>query len=116
MKSYIYIPRSLRSGAKHLRHAFKGYLASLPKKEFLRVWCSVAYLYPGLHPDGFEDEESGWPRVLRPLASEAWRRADTGEISDNELYCYQCCKARIRDELKEAKRKYPWLSSDHFAA
>jgi hypothetical protein len=46
----------------------------------------VAYLFPGLHPDGFEDADSGWPRVLKRFAAEAWRRADAGELTDEEMY------------------------------
>lgn len=55
-------------------------------KPNLRAWSSVAYLFPGLHPDGFEDADSGWPRVLKRFAAEAWRRADAGELTDEELY------------------------------
>ena len=40
----------------------------------------------GLRPDGYEDADSGWPRVLKRFAAEAWRRADAGELSDEELY------------------------------
>jgi len=69
-----------------LRLAFSGPLAELPTDAFVRAWCSVAYLFPGLHPDGFEDAESGWPRVLHPFAAEAWRRADSGELPDEGLY------------------------------
>jgi len=50
------------------------------------AWCAVAQLFPGLHPDGFEDADSGWPRVLFRFAAEAWRRADAGELQDAELY------------------------------
>lgn len=28
----------------------------------------------------------GWPRVLKPFASEAWRRAEAGELDDEELF------------------------------
>jgi hypothetical protein len=55
-------------------------------KANVRAWCSVAYLFPGLHPDGFEDADSGWPRVLKRFAAEAWRRAEAGELADEELY------------------------------
>jgi hypothetical protein len=55
-------------------------------KANLRAWCSMAYLFPGLHPDGFEDADSGWPRVLKRFAAEAWRRADAGELADEEMY------------------------------
>ena len=88
----------------------------LPRRDFLRAWCSIAYLYPGLHPDGYESADSGWPRVLKRFAAEAWRRARAGRFSDHELYCYQACKARLRRERAEIARVAPWLLSDHFTA
>ncbi len=54
--------------------------------------------------------------MLRRFAAEAWRRADAGELTDSELYCYQPCKARLRREREEIARLAPWLLSDHFAA
>ena len=72
----------------------------LPKREFLRAWCSVAYLYPGLHPDGFWEKENGWPRALQRFAAEAWRRSKAGQLTDNELYCYQATKARVTQARK----------------
>ena len=105
MKSYIYIPNSLRSAGRHLRIALTDSLERLPKPTFVRAWCAIAYLHPGLHPDGYESADSGWPRVLRNSRSEragrlaltpalsprrgrrftaeAWRRADAGELTDN---------------------------------
>ena len=44
----------------------------LPRRDFLR--------------DNSEDAESGWPRVLSRFAAEAWRRAEAGELADEELY------------------------------
>jgi hypothetical protein len=41
---------------------------------------------PGLHPDGYADVDSGWPRVLKHFATEAWRRVEAGEITEDELY------------------------------
>jgi hypothetical protein len=86
MKNAIYIPNRLRSAARQLRLALKQPLSELPHDTFVSAWCSVAYLFPGLHPDGFEDADSGWPRVLKRFAAEAWRRADAGELADEELY------------------------------
>ena len=43
-------------------------------------------LFPGLHLDGFEDSDSGWPRVLKPFATEAWRRFENGNLTEEELY------------------------------
>jgi hypothetical protein len=39
-----------------------------------------------LHPDGYDHPDSGWPRALKRFAAEAWRRADAGELADEELY------------------------------
>ena len=86
METNIYVPRSLRDAGKQIRIALQDNLTALPTREFVRAWCGVAYLFPGLHPDGYEDADSGWPRVLKPFAAEAWRRADTGELADDELY------------------------------
>jgi hypothetical protein len=52
----------------------------------VRAWSSVADLFPGLHPDGFEDADSGWPRGLQRFAAEAWRRVEAGAITAAELY------------------------------
>jgi hypothetical protein len=102
MKSYIYIPPSEVIAKRHVSEALKQTLRALPNKTFMRSWCSVAWLYPGLHPDGFEYRGSGWPKALKPLAGEAFRRRNAGTISDNELYPYQATKARIIHERKLA--------------
>lgn len=33
-----------------------------------------------------ENAASGWPRVLNRFAAEAWRRADAGDLTGDELY------------------------------
>ena len=76
----------LNFGCRHLRIALTDSLERLPKPAFVRAWCALAYLHPGLHPDGYASAESGWPRVLRRFAAEAWRRAEAGELADDELY------------------------------
>ena len=68
-----------------LRIALTDSLERLPKPTFVRAWCALAYLHPGLHPDGYESADSGWPRGLRRFAAEAWRRAEAGELADEEL-------------------------------
>jgi hypothetical protein len=90
----------LRSAGRELRLALKQPLDELPHGTFVRAWCSVAYLYPGLHPDGFEEPDSGWPRVLKPFAAEAWRRADFGLLADDELYCCDAQWSGIYDRLQ----------------
>ncbi len=59
MKSHIYIPPSCKTADKHLALALSRNLKILSKTDFIRAWCSLAYLYPGLHPDGYEDKTVG---------------------------------------------------------
>jgi hypothetical protein len=75
-----------RLSGRELHLAFHQPFSELLRKKFLRVWNSVAYLFPSLHPDGFEDAGSGWPRVLKRFAAEAWQRVETGELSEEELH------------------------------
>lgn len=86
MKNKLYVPDSARSAGRHLRHAFAEPLEQLPRTNFVQAWCSIAYLFPALHPDSFNEADGGWPRALKPFATEAWRRAETGELVDEELY------------------------------
>jgi hypothetical protein len=46
--------------------------------------------------------ESGWPKELKPLAGETFRRRSAGTLTDNELYPYQAAKARIIHDRKLA--------------
>jgi hypothetical protein len=86
MKTFYYIPDSARTAATHLRFALAQPSENISKADFVRAWSSIAYLFPGLHPDGYESDYGGWPRVLRRFAAEAWRRAEDGELDDAELY------------------------------
>lgn len=89
MKIAIYVPDSPLCAGRRIWLALTGPLELAPKSIFVRAWCSVAYLFPGLHPDGFEAGDSGWPRTLKRFAAEAWRRAESGELADEESYpCY----------------------------
>jgi hypothetical protein len=99
MKSAIQIPNSKFQAAQLLRRGFLPNLQSLSKGDFLSAWCSIAYLFPGLHPDGFDEAESGWPRVLRRFASEAWRRYEAGELRDEELYPSDATWAGLYDQM-----------------
>jgi hypothetical protein len=113
---YIYIPGSIRAAGRQLRRAEAGALELLPKRDFLRAWCSILYLFPGLHPDTFFDPDNEWPKKLRSFGAEAWRRFQSGELSDNEFYCYQAATTRIQRECAQLQRVKPWLFCDHFAA
>lgn len=99
MSDANYIPASLREAAQHLRAGWRNPPASLTKAYFVRTWSAVAYLYPGLHPDGFDEPDSGWPRVLKEFAAEAWRRAEAGELDDDELYPSDAQWAGLYDRM-----------------
>jgi hypothetical protein len=107
METIIFIPRNLREAGAQVRAALQTPMERLEKRAFVRVWSSVAYLFPGLHPDAFEEEENGWPRVLKRFAAEAWRRAENGELADDELYCSDAQWAGICDRLE-------WLTPEEF--
>lgn len=94
--------------------ARSGTLESMTDDEFKLLWPSVAYLYPGLHPDDacdhgsdvctvtFESHpvidrypelgapyyiRSGWPFALEPVAAEAWNRYQQSRLVEEEMYC-----------------------------
>jgi len=90
---YTYIPASRTIAEIEIAAALEKPLEKLSKREFLKAYCSVAYLYPGFHPDDWE----AWtgPARIKALLAEAWRRADKGEFKDGELYPYPATKAAI---------------------
>jgi hypothetical protein len=100
MKDYIYIPPSSRTAEKHLKSALRGAVRKMPKRGFLKAYCSLAYLYPGFHPDGIDDWDG--PKEVLRIAREAWRRAGAAQLTDNELYPYQASKAAIVRARQEA--------------
>ena len=82
MSDTIYIPPSLRAAEKHLKQALASDLEKLSKQDFMKAYCSLAYLYPGFHPDGIEDWDG--PKEILKVAQEAWLRAEAGELTDND--------------------------------
>jgi len=119
MSTCISVPNTLRGAGRELRCALASQIDQLPKAAFLRAWCAVAYAFPSLHPDGYEEEGSGWPRALRRFAAEAWRRAGAGELSDEELYPCDAQWAGVYDRMIEREedetvRRFQ-IASDHGA-
>jgi hypothetical protein len=94
MSDTIYIPPSLRAAEKHLKQALASDHKKLSKLDFMKAYCSPAYLYPSFHPDCIDDWDG--PKDILKLAREAWRRADDGDLTDNELYPYQATKAHFK--------------------
>lgn len=54
----------------------------------LKGYRHIFEQYPGLHPDGFDDADSGWPEKLRPVCAEMWRRVEkpTSSIKPDQMY------------------------------
>lgn len=94
MSDIIYIPPSLRVAERHLKAALTSNVEKLSKLDFMKAYCSLAYLYPGFHPDSIDDWDG--PTDILKLGREAVRRAEAGELTDNELYPYQATKARFK--------------------
>jgi hypothetical protein len=98
MKNY-YVPGSARVAGREIRMALADDLKAMATPRLVRAWCSIAYLFPGLHPDGFEDADSGWPPALRRFAAEAWCRFEAGFIGDDELYPSDAQWAGLYDRM-----------------
>src|SRR6185503_12496755 len=94
-------------------------LRQVSNDSFKRGWYSIGFLYPGLHPDGALEHgsetksrshipsivkaeprlhspyfvQSGWPVLLESVATEAWRRYEKKELTDDEFYCSEAVMA-----------------------
>jgi hypothetical protein len=99
MRTINHVPKSLRSAGRELRLSLGIPVEKLSHEQFVRAWSAVAYLFPGLHPEGYEHAESGWPRVLKRFAAEAWRRADIGELAEEEVYCCDAQWSGLYDRM-----------------
>lgn len=120
-----------------LKSADDGTLRRLTAVAFRKGWYSVGFLFAGLHPDSALEHgtelstdadnvpaisaveprllapffvQSGWPVVLAPIASEAWRRYEAKELRDEEFYCSEavvagmCCRnPRLKMEVKRER-------------
>lgn len=73
-------------------------ISSAGRALFLRGWHALFWLFPGLHPDGFDEDWEGQFEAYRPLAAEAFKRAEAGELSDDELYPSDAAQARLARE------------------
>lgn len=85
---------------------------------FLRGWYALFWLYPGLHPDGYEEDWEGEFEAYRPLAAEAFKRAEAGDLDDEELYPTDAAQARLvreRDALMRGEGA-PLIPGDELVA
>jgi DNA (cytosine-5)-methyltransferase 1 len=105
------LPKNRAAGIRELESFVESLylrpIAMRPRDEFLAAWWTAGYLHPSLHPDAALENgrelslgpkrhisfvvepiyvRSGWPVELVPLALEARRRYEAGEIKENEYY------------------------------
>lgn len=99
MSTCIHIPNSIESAIRDLHSTFNLPLEPLPKATFVRAWSALCYSFPSLHPDGYENDDSGWPPGLMRYAAEAWRRYEAEEFDDEEMYPSDACWAGLYDRM-----------------
>jgi len=63
-------------------------LEEIKDRSLIKGYHQIFEQYPGLHPDGFDDQSSGWPEELKPVCAEMWRRVglDTSVINQEHMY------------------------------
>jgi hypothetical protein len=85
-------------------------LAEVKDLTLLRGYHQIFEQYPGLHPDGFEDDESGWPEGLRPVCAEMWRRVDLRESRITLEHMYYINKAfrKLMAESSSRSERASW--------
>lgn len=71
----------------------------------LRGYRQIFEQHPGLHPDGFDDVDSGWPDELKPICSEMWRRSESLDSSIKSDQMYYINKAFRKLVAESAKGK-----------
>lgn len=91
------IPESLAEAGSALLQLLRQrkVLLEVDPKTFREGWSSLFFIAPGLHPDESGHDEGGWPVGWRCLGEEAFRRAEAGELSDEELYPAQAQHAAL---------------------
>ena len=81
-------------------------LAGLEKRDLLLAWWSFCWLEAALHPD----DAAVWPEEVAdalPLAAEALRRYEAGEIEDGEYYPAEAVRHRILHERAKGSQSQP---------
>ena len=95
MKARLFYPESVERAEIICRDVDEYELGKLSTTDFMRVWCSVVYLNPGLHTDNFHDPEYNCVTYVHSVLAEAWRRSDAGELTEEELYPASIIHARL---------------------
>jgi hypothetical protein len=78
-------------------------LKTIKDMTLLRGYHQIYEQYPGLHPDGFDDVDSGWPEELKPICAEMWHRAESPAFSVKPDQMYYINKAFRKLVAESAK-------------
>ncbi|MBV5341522.1 MAG: hypothetical protein J0665_18530 [Deltaproteobacteria bacterium] len=70
-----------------------GQLEQVKDLTLVRGYHQIFEQYPGLHPDGFDSADSGWPEKLKHVCAEMWRRSENPASSVNPEQMYYINKA-----------------------
>jgi len=91
-----------------------GQLDHVKDLTLVRGYHQIFEKHPGLHPDGFDDEDSGWPEVLKPICSEMWRRAENPSSSielDQMYYINKAFRKLMADSKREQHVRRTFIKS-----
>ncbi len=80
------------------------HLQGIKDQSLIKGYHQIFEQHPGLHPDGFDDPESGWTDELKPICAEMWRRVELDTSEVNEEHMYYINKA-FRKLVKESANK-----------
>ena len=112
------IPRDEADARTRLAALTSVEMSSAGRARFLQGWHALFWLFPGLHPDGFDEDWEGEFEAYRPLAAEAFKRAEAGELNDDELYPSEAAQARLARERDALARGVgaPLIPGDELVA
>lgn len=79
-------------------------LETVKDATLLRGYHQIFEQYPCLHPDGFDNKDSGWPEKLKPICAEMWLRAGNPASTIKAVQMYYINKAFRKLVADSAKK------------
>jgi hypothetical protein len=79
----------------------------------LRGYHQTFEQYPGLHPDGFDYRESGWPEQLKFVCAEMWRRVERPESGIKLEHMYYINRSFRKLVAESQRQSGQHANSDH---
>lgn len=65
-----------------------GQLDQVKDLTLVRGYHQIFEQYPGLHPDGFDSADSGWPEKMKLVCAEMWSRTENpaSSVKSDQMY------------------------------